>query len=224
MSSTSSGKDGSIGNIMTEEIYTVPASFAQQRLWFLDQLNSNTGIYNIPAAIRMSGRLDEAALEKSFNEILRRHETLRTSFVSLDGEPVQLITPHLTIPLKRVDLRPLPRAGREARLTVLINEEAVRPFDLTQAPLFRTTLVQLEENESVLLLTMHHIVCDGWSIDVLIREVTVLYQAFAKGRPSPLPELPIQYADYAVWQREWLQGEALEEQLDYWRRHLAAAP
>jgi amino acid adenylation domain-containing protein len=199
----------------------LPLSFAQQRLWFLAQLEPESPTYNIPAAYRLRGLLNVAALEQSLSEIVRRHETLRTTFMAVDGQAVQVVAPHRPRALPMVDLRGEPAREQEARALQLAAEDAHRPFDLAQGPLFRATLVQLTEEEYVLLLNMHHIVSDGWSRMVLFQELTTFYTAFATGKPSPLPELPIQYADYAVWQREWLQGEVLEAQLVYWRQQLA---
>jgi amino acid adenylation domain-containing protein len=207
-----------------EKGFVFPASFAQQRLWFLDQLEPESPAYNISAAYRLSGPLHVPALEQAISEIVRRHETLRTTFHAADGQPFQRVAPHRPLALPIVDLRGLPEEDNDARTLQLATEEAHRPFDLAQGPLFRATLVQLAEEQYVLLLTMHHIVSDGWSKRVLNRELTALYGAYATGQPSPLPELPIQYADFAVWQREWLQGEVLERQLSYWRQQLGGSP
>ena len=198
----------------------LPLSFAQERLWFLEQLEPGNTAYNIAAAYRLRGPLDVAALERSLNEIVRCHEVLRTTFATMDGRPVQVIAPEMSLTLPVEDLQELPEAEREAEAQRLLTEEAQRPFDLEKGPLLRAALLRLDEEEHVLLLTMHHIVSDGWSMGVFNRELAVLYEAFSVGKPSPLPELPIQYADFAVWQREWLQGEVLEEQLAYWREHL----
>ncbi|MEK6283639.1 MAG: amino acid adenylation domain-containing protein [Acidobacteriota bacterium] len=202
----------------------LPLSFSQQRLWFLDQLTPGSVAYNMPIAIRLSGSLHLLALQQTFSEILRRHEVLRTSFAVIDGEPVQLVSEPRCFDLPVVDLSHLERLGSEQEVQRLAGEEAHRPFDLTYAPLFRATLLRLAAAEHVLLLTMHHIISDGWSMGVLIKEVTTLYEAFSAGQPSPLAELPVQYADYAVWQREQLQGETLEGQLQYWREQLEGAP
>nr|QEO74274.1 condensation domain-containing protein [uncultured bacterium] len=197
-----------------------PLSFAQHRLWFLDQLEPGTHAYNILVAVHLKGRLNQAALEQSFNEIVRRHEILRTTFAGVGGQPVQVISPSLTLTLPLIDLRDIPEARREAEVRELAVAEARRPFDLARGPLLRATLLRLGEAEHVLLLAMHHIVSDGWSMGVLIREAASLYEAFAAGRPSPLDEPPIQYADFAVWQREWLAGGVLETQLAYWKKQL----
>ncbi|MBD2083577.1 non-ribosomal peptide synthetase [Trichocoleus sp. ST-U3] len=201
----------------------LPLSFAQQRLWFLDQLNPGDA-YNIPAAVRLVGALNIIALEQSFQAIIQRHEALRTIFATEAGQPIQVIIPSATFKLPVIDLRKLPPTEREASVLQLATEEAQRPFNLTQLPLLRVTLLQLDEAENAVLLTMHHIIADGWSMGVLIREVAALYEAFCAGKPSPLPELPIQYADYAVWQRQWLQGEVLEAKLDYWKQQLGHNP
>lgn len=206
------------------EISPCQLSFAQARLWFLSQLNPDSPLYNMPAAVRLKGALNIAALAQTFNEIVRRHEVLRTTFVTDDGQPVQIIAPTLTLPLPVVNLQELPEIEREAEVLQLATEEAQRPFNLTLGPLLRTTLLQLGRAEHVLLFTIHHIVSDGWSVEVLIREVVALYEAFCCGKPSPLPELPIQYADFAIWQRQWLQGEVLAKQLAYWQQQLSHHP
>ncbi|NLG50391.1 MAG: non-ribosomal peptide synthetase, partial [Chloroflexi bacterium] len=206
-----------------EEVYVFPASYAQQRLWFLDQFEPGSPFYNIPAAVRLSGRLDVAALERTFAEIVRRHETLRTTFDTVEGQPVQVIALEAPFSMPLTDLSHLPAEEREAEALRLAAEEARRPFDLTRGPLLRVQLLRLAEQEHIVLLTMHHIISDGWSIGVLVRELGAIYPMFAVGRPSPLPELPIQYADYAAWQQEWLTGDILKEQLDYWRQQLGGA-
>lgn len=178
-------------------------------------------LYNVPGAVRLKGSLNVAALEQSFNEIVRRHEALRTTFKTVDGQPVQAITPILRLTLPMLDWRQLRDNEREAEVLRLADEERERPFDLAKGPLVRITLVRLDEAEYVALLTMHHIVSDAWSTGVLVQELSTLYEAFSTGQPSPLPELPIQYADYAAWQRQWLQGEVLETQLSYWQKQLS---
>ncbi|MFL5357614.1 amino acid adenylation domain-containing protein, partial [Archangium sp.] len=201
----------------------LPPSFAQQRLFFLDQLEPNNPTYNIPAAIRLDGALDLTALERSFNELVRRHESLRTTFQADQDGVLQVISPSTVLSVATTDLCGLSETDLEVEVPRLVEEEARRPFDLAQGPLLRVGLVRLSEHSHVLLLTMHHIVSDGWSVAVLIRELSALYEAFTKGQPSPLSELPIQYADYAAWQRRWLQGEALEAQLSYWKKQLDGA-
>ena len=199
-----------------------PLSHAQQRLWFLDQLAPGSPFYNMPVALHLTITLDILALAKSINEIIRRHEALRTTFAVQNGQPVQSIAPllHLTIPL--VDLQHFADPETEARRQA--NEEARNPFNLAIGPLIRAKLLRLAPDDHVLLLTLHHIIADGWSLGILFRELTTLYLAFTKGDPSPLPDLPIQYADYAVWQRKWLEGDLLQEQLTYWTRQLEHLP
>ena len=202
----------------------MPVSFAQQRLWFIEQFNPGSSAYNIPFAIRLEGSFDARALESSLNEIIRRHEILRTTFMFVDGQPVQVISPSQTLTMPVVDLSGLRTAEREAELWRLSTAEARRTFNLTQGPLFRVTLLRLSEEECVVLLSMHHIVSDGWSIGILIQEIAELYQAYSKGRPASLPALPIQYADFAHWQRHWMQGEVLAAELSYWKKQLEGAP
>ena len=201
-----------------------PLSFAQERLWFIDRLEPGSAVYNIPVAWRLDGALDEAALERALGEIVRRHEALRTTFREVDGSPVQVIAPFGGFTLPVEDLSGLGEADREVEARRRATEEAMRPFDLAAGPLFRAALLRLGEESHVLLLSMHHIVSDGWSMGVLFRELSALYAAYREGRESPLPELAVQYADYAVWQREHLRGERLERQLSYWRERLAGAP
>jgi amino acid adenylation domain-containing protein len=198
----------------------LPLSFAQQRLWFLDQLQPGNPAYNIPAAVRLKGALNVAVLEQTFQEIIKRHEALRTTFNSVEGRPAQVIISSFKFTLPIVNLRELSQAEREAEAMRLAAEEARQPFDLTKWPLLRVTLLHLDETEYLLLLTVHHIVADGWSMGVLVREVAALYEAFCSGKPSPLPELSVQYADYAVWQINWLQGEVLEAKLADWKQQL----
>ena len=204
----------------SRETNKFPLSFAQQRLWFLDQLEPNSAVYNIPDMQQFSGPLNLAALERSMSELIRRHESLRTTFQSIDGEPVQVIAEAQPRKIEVIDLSHLPRAKREAEAQRMARDEGEVPFDLSRGPLFRFRLVKLEEEEHLLLLTMHHIIADGWSLGVLGRELSALYQAFSMDQSSPLEELTIQYADFAVWQRQWLQGETLEKQLAYWREKL----
>jgi amino acid adenylation domain-containing protein len=198
----------------------LPLSFAQQRLWFLDQLQPGNPAYNIPAAVRLQGALNVAVLEQTFQEIIKRHEALRTTFKSVEGRPAQVIISSFKFTLPIVNLRELSQAEREAEAMRLAAEEARQPFDLTKWPLLRVTLLHLDETEYLLLVTVHHIVADGWSMGVLVREVAALYEAFCSGKPSPLPELSVQYADYAVWQINWLQGEVLEAKLADWKHQL----
>ncbi|HKG15554.1 MAG TPA: condensation domain-containing protein, partial [Pyrinomonadaceae bacterium] len=203
----------------------LPLSFAQRRLWFIDQMEPGTPAYNVPAAVRLVGRLDVAALEATLSEVVRRHEVLRTYFsVGEGGEPVQIISPPQRVELPPVDLSGLGQDEREAEALRLAREEAELPFDLSTGPLLRARLLRLSEEEHVVLLTMHHIVSDGWSVGVLIKEVAALYEAYGVGGESPLEDLAVQYADFAVWQREYLSGATLEQQLSYWRKQLEGAP
>src|SRR5215510_10341095 len=188
-------------------------SFAQQRLWFLDQLEPESPLYNIPAAVRLSGPLNVPVLQRSIGEIVTRHEILRTTFAVIDGRPVQFINKPSVFKLPVSDMQ-------EVDVMAWATEEARRWFDLTKGPLLRPHLLCLGETEHVLLLTMHHIVADGWSMGVFVRELASLYEAYLAGRFSPLQELLIQYADFATWQRDWLQGERLNEQLSYWKAQL----
>jgi amino acid adenylation domain-containing protein len=208
----------------------LPLSFAQERLWFLDRLQPGSAVYNVPVALRLVGRLELPALRAGMDELARRHEALRTTFAELPGGAVQVIAPRLGIPVPAVDLARLPGELRAATAQALAGEEARRPFDLGRGPLVRSLLLRLEEGgaaapgEHLLLLSCHHIVADGWSMGVIVRELTALYAAALAGRPSPLPELPIQYADFACWQRQWLAGDVLAPQLAWWWEALAGAP
>ncbi len=199
-------------------------SFGQQRLWIIDQLEANSAVYTMPAAVQLKGELNFRALEQTFSEIIRRHEVLRTTFVTSEGSPLQHISTAADVTLPLVNLSHLAADERETEAQRLATAEAQRPFDLSLGPLFRVQVLRLSITEHILLCTMHHIVSDGWSMSILIREVAALYEAFSQGQPSPLPELSIQYADYALWQREWLTGEVLESQLSYWREQLSGAP
>ncbi len=202
----------------------LPLSFAQRRLWFIDQLEPGSAAYNMPFALRLRGRFDPAVLARAVTEIVRRHETLRTVFAVVDGEPVQVVRVAAPVALPVTDLRSLPAESREREVARLTSEEAVRPFDLAAGPLLRVGAVRLAEAEWGMLFTLHHIVSDGWSTGVLIREVSELYDALETGREAELPPLPVQYADYAAWQRGWLTGETLEAKLGFWRDQLAGAP
>jgi amino acid adenylation domain-containing protein len=202
----------------------LPLSFAQQRLWFLDQLDPGNTAYNIFDALRLSGPLDVAMLERCFNEIIQRHEALRTTFAVVAGEPVQIIAPVLTVSLPVVDLQSLSEVEKKVEFRRLAVEETRWSFDLARGPLVQVTVLRLGEREHMLLSNMHHIVSDGWSMGVFIGEVVMLYQAYSAGETSPLAELPIQYADFAVWQRKWLQSEELERQLGHWKKALSGAP
>jgi amino acid adenylation domain-containing protein len=200
-----------------------PMSFAQERLWFLDQFDPGP-VYNIPMQVRFPGPLDEPALRKTIGELVRRHEVLRTTFHTENGRPVQRVHPATAPALPVVDLRAAPAETRESEAAAVAAREAAVRLDLAQGPLFRATLVRVHDDDSVLVLVMHHIVSDGWSVGVLMRELGALYDAYANGRASPLPELPLQYADFAAQQREFLSGDVLERQLGYWREQLRGAP
>ncbi|NJM65766.1 MAG: amino acid adenylation domain-containing protein [Acaryochloris sp. RU_4_1] len=196
---------------------TFPLSFAQQRLWFLEQVEPDTATYNIPAAVRLRGHLDIAALEQSINALIERHEVLRTTFTSLEGQPLQTIHPASPFPMTVTDLSTLDHPQLSEQLLAT----AQQPFDLAHGPLLRVELLRLEATDHVALFVMHHIVADGWSMGVLIREIGALYRAFRTGDLVSLPELPIQYADFALWQQQWLQGSVLETKLTYWKQQLA---
>jgi amino acid adenylation domain-containing protein len=201
-----------------------PLSFSQQRLWLLDRMEPGNAFYNESAVVRLRGRLDVPALERTISEIVRRHEALRTIFPAIDGRPIQVIQPAYFLSLSIDDLGALPEGEREDRIRRLIKAEVRRPFDLEKGPLIRAGLLRSSADEYTLVVTLHHIICDRWSMGALIREVGLLYQSFVSGDRSPLPELPVQYADYAYWQRQWMCGEELESQLSYWKRRLAGAP
>ena len=202
----------------------LPLSFAQERLWFLDQIDPGSPLYNVPSGRRLHGPLDAAALERALREVVRRHEVLRTTFAVIDGSPVQVIHDEVDLRLPVEDLSALPETEREARVAEEAAAEARRPFDLARGPVLRARLLQLGPEEHVLFVVLHHIVSDAWTQGVLLDEVGKLYAAFLAGEPSPLPPLPVQYADYAVWQRRWLSGEVLERQVAWWKAHLSGAP
>jgi len=208
---------------MISRLEPMPLSFAQQRLWFLAQMEGVSATYHIPAALRLRGELDRGALKRSLDGIWERHEGLRSVFVVEEGEPrVELLPVEAGIPLLEHDLRGIGDA--EEKLKELMMVEAQAPFDLKQGPLIRAHVVRMEEQEHVLLLTQHHIVSDGWSMGILARELGRLYGAFSRGEENPLEPLGIQYPDYAAWQREWLSGERLQKQSEYWREVLGDAP
>jgi hypothetical protein len=200
-----------------------PLSFAQQRLWFLDQFEPGSSMYLVPNALRIGGKVDVSTLQRSLQELVRRHESLRTTFEERDGQPMQVIHPAGPYTLPVIDLQRLAKEQQEQVVRRLASQERQHPCDLTTGPLLRTALLRLEQQGHVLLLTLHHIVTDGWSNGVLMRELTLLYQAKLRGQPSPLAPLPVQYADYALWQREWLQGEVLNALLTYWTKQLRGA-
>jgi amino acid adenylation domain-containing protein len=198
----------------------IPLSFTQQRLWFIHQLDPKSHSYNMPRALRLRGRLDVAALERSLNEIVRRHEVLRTSYPTVDNEAVQHVSPSLVLPLPIIDLLEFPESQRFEKALQLASEISKEPFDLAKGPVLRLTLLRAGEEDHLLLMLMHHIITDVWSTGLLFREMAALYEAYTCGKPSPLEELPIQYADFAIWQRNHLQGEVLENLLSYWKEKL----
>ncbi|HEX6371120.1 MAG TPA: non-ribosomal peptide synthase/polyketide synthase [Longimicrobium sp.] len=210
--------------VPVERTEPLPLSFAQERLWFLDRLQPGSAAYNVPLALRLRGPLDAGALEHALGEVVRRHEALRTVFTDVCGAPVQVAVPFAGFALPVEELSALDADAREARVRRRAADEAVLPFDLATGPLFRAALLRLGDEEHVLLVTLHHVVSDGWSLGVFFREISALYGAFREGRESPLPELPVQYADYAVWQRARLAGPALAGELAWWRERLAGAP
>ncbi|NNC22357.1 AMP-binding protein, partial [Corallococcus exiguus] len=202
----------------------VPLSFAQQRLWFLDQLTPGDASYNIPTALRLTGRVDVESLRRAFEALVARHDSLRTTFQEHQGQATQHIHAPGAWALPLMDVSSLPEAQREAEARRRVAEDARQPFRLEHGPLLRTALVRLGEEEHLLLVTMHHIVSDGWSMGVLVRELVTFYAAFTQGTAPALSPLPVQYADFAAWQRQWLQGETLDAQLRYWKQQLAGAP
>ena len=217
-------KDASLSVREPGDVERTALSFAQRRLWLLDQLLPSGSVYNVPRVVRLVGALDVEALRRAFAELVSRHEALRTRFEMRDGEPVQVIEPQLSLALEPEDLSALVPAQREAEAERRAQQEAQASFDLERGPLIRVRLLRLTPSEHWLLLSLHHIVTDGWSMGVLFNELSALYGAYCQGEASPLAELPVQYADYALWQREWLQREVLEQQLTYWRQALADLP
>ena len=207
--------------IATARTDSIPLSFAQQRIWFLDQLQPNNAAYHIPMAIQLGGQIHYRALHYSFEMLIHRHEVLRTIFPLEQGQPVQRILPSLALNFPLIDLSLLPLSEQEVLIDHVLAVEATHPFSLQQGPLIRTLLIRCTPEQHVLQLTLHHIVSDGWSHDVLIRELMLLYQAYSQQQTPTLPTLPIQYADFAIWQRQWLQGNTLDTQLDYWKQQLA---
>jgi amino acid adenylation domain-containing protein len=203
------------------DAWIFPTSFAQRRLWFIDQLDPGNTLYNVPSAFRVRGHLDHPLLQRAFTELVARHEILRTTFRPIDGEPMQIVAPPADFHLPTVDLRSLHPSAREAEVSRILREESERPFDLAAGPLIRAALLDLAPSEQFLVLGMHHIITDSWSQEVLMRELTTVYSGLAAGNPPNLPELPIQYADFAAWQREAIQGEILEKELHFWRDKLA---
>ncbi|MFO0761783.1 MAG: condensation domain-containing protein, partial [Byssovorax sp.] len=210
--------------VKTPRVGEIPLSFAQERLWFLAQLDPDSASYVVPGAVRLEGRLDVDALSRALAEIVRRHEVLRTTFATVDGRPVAVVHDGSDLTLSLTRWTSMPAEERDQAIRDLSAAEARRPFDLASGPMIRARLIQLDETTHVLVLMMHHIVSDGWTRGVLNHELALLYQAFTAGAPSPLPELPVQYADYAAWQRRWLTGDVLDRQLAYWKKALEGAP
>ncbi|WP_275269411.1 non-ribosomal peptide synthetase [Pantoea ananatis] len=208
----------------TDRLLPLPLSFSQQRLWFLNQLDESSALYNIPAAVKLTGNLNLEALRIAFNKIVERHETLRTAFVAKGSTPFQTIATHLDLPVAVADLSDLPRPERQRQVASLAQSEALRPFNLTEGPLVRVRVLRLEHDSHVVLLTLHHIIADGWSMGILIKELSAFYTAYLDDKPAFLPELSIQYADYAHWQRQLLSGDELQRQGDYWRKQLSDIP
>ena len=206
------------------DIGPLPLSFAQQRLWFLNQLEQESSFYNVPSSFRLTGVLEVPVLHRSLNAIVSRHETLRTSFKSEKGRPFQAIIPSIEIDLPVIDLTKIDESKRESEMRRLAVEEAQKPFKLSEGPLIRGTLLRLDERDHVLLLTMHHIISDGWSMGIFMRELSIFFADFLTGKSPSLDELPIQYGDFAYWQRQWLQGEELQKQLSFWTKCLEGAP
>jgi len=200
------------------------ASFAQERQWFLDQLEPGNSLYNMSSTLRLKGPLNLKVLERSLNEVIKRHEALRTHFETVDGYPVQIIKPFKTESLQVTDLSHMPETEREVEARRLAAAEELTGFDLARGPLMRTAVLRLGEEDHVLMLTMHHIISDAWSMKAFFNEMVTLYTSFAQGVESPLPPLPIQYADFAVWQRQGLQGEAVKAHLSYWKEQLSGVP
>ncbi|MGH1396828.1 MAG: condensation domain-containing protein, partial [Trichormus sp.] len=201
----------------------LPLSFGQQRLWFLHQFEPDSSSNNMPVVVRFTGNLNVSILEESLKEVVRRHEVLRTTFPAVDGKPTQVIATDVSLTLPIVDLRQVPEAEREAEALRLATDEAHRPFDLAKGPILRVLLLRLSQQEHLFIWNMHCIVCDGASSDVFYQDLTTIYKALAEGKPSPLPPLPVQYADFAHWQHQWLQGEVLESQVNYWQQKLAGS-
>jgi amino acid adenylation domain-containing protein len=203
---------------------SAPLSNNQQGLWILNELMPGATVYHSPTAVRLTGKLNEAALRQALDAIIARHDALRTTFVVIDGEPMQKIASHLALEMPLVDLSAWPEETREAEAQRLLQKEVGTPFELSKGPLIRGLLVRLSDEEHILVVTMHHIVTDGWSMGIFHRELSELYQAFLKGEPSPLADLPIQYADYAAWQRGWCEGEVYPSQLAYWQKQFETLP
>src|ERR1700680_3989900 len=202
----------------------LPASFAQDRLWFLDQLEPGTAAYNLVRAFRITGPLNVNALTSAIGAVIERHESLRTIFESVDGEARQVVLSDVDVQIPILNLADLPESEREREALRIASEEGKKPFDLTRGPLLRTALLQLSRDQYILVLAMHHIITDGWSISVLFRELAHCYESFTSGRQPVLPALPVHYAEYAQWQREYITGEVLAKQVAYWKEKPAGAP
>ena len=200
--------------------HPVPLSFSQERMWFIHQMEPDSAAYNMSALVRLEGPLNISALEHSFLRMMQRHEDLRTTFHFIEGHPVQIITPTFEFCLKMTHLQDLPQAEREVEAKRKIQQEVLKPFDLTSGPLFRAGLYQIDTDHHLLFLGMHHIISDAWSLSIILDEVTQIYNAAVEGRQAVLPALAIQYADYALWQHEWRRGPGLDQQLSYWREKL----
>ncbi|HVG17467.1 MAG TPA: condensation domain-containing protein, partial [Blastocatellia bacterium] len=199
----------------------LPLSSSQERLWILEQLVPGTATYHIPEGLYLKGSLNLDALQRSLDETARRHEILRTSFIVKDGKPYQFIAPAAKVNLEIIDLRHLPQAERKGHAIQTANQQIRLPFDLVNGPLLRVALLRLQEDEHILVIVMHHIISDGWSMELFVREIVMLYGAFSAGKPSPLQDLDVQYADYAIWERQWLESPGLQAQYEYWTRQLA---
>ncbi|MEM9980209.1 MAG: condensation domain-containing protein, partial [Cyanobacteria bacterium P01_D01_bin.2] len=212
------GQSAAAAVLPADRTKPLPLSFAQQRLWFLHQMQPNAAVYNLPMAIEVEGFLDVAAFTQSLNGIVRRHEALRTRFVMVDGQPAQVIEAPAPVSIEQIDFQDI--ADPTAKITQAAITAAQAPFDLSRDQLLRVTLLRLGEVKSVVLFTLHHIIADGWSMEILIQELGVGYRAALMGQMVALPDLSVQYADFSVWQHQWLQGENLENQLNYWRNQL----
>jgi amino acid adenylation domain-containing protein len=207
-----------------QEVFALPLSFGQRRLWFLNQLEPGSPFYNILSAVRLSGNLNVTALEQSLKQIIRRHEILRTTFTEVEGEPMQIVAPDLSFNLSVIDLLHIPEDARDIVARQIASEKTLEPFDLENGSLLRAHLLRLGQRDHVILLVMHHIISDGWSVGVILREMASLYDAIINDKPSPLPDLPVQYADFAIWQQNWFQGEVFDSQLEYWKKQLGPPP
>ena len=211
-------------NAKSDEVFAFPTTAGQQGFWYLDQLQPGNPAFNIAIRFHLEGPLRVATLEQAFNALVCRHETLRTTFVVMDGTPMQVIAPHMSITLNVDDLCSLPAAGLQGQADLRAAEEGRLPFDLDQGPLIRARLLRLDTESHMLLVTVHHIIADGWSTSILLQELVAIYEAYCLGQPVPLLELPLQYGDFAIWQEQWLQSDDLERQLSYWTSQLANLP